>query len=494
MAKKVTTLFIKDTAVNLLVIERKRRQLRVKKWASSPLEPGLVSQGLVLDEAQVAAKVKELFKLEKAKTKKVIVGLSGLNSLYRLITLPELPEALITEAVKREARRVLPMPLDEVYLSYQPIPAPIGERRIFLVAFPRNETDSLIRTLQRAGIKPYVMDLVPLALCRILHEPRSIIVNTRQDYLDIIVIVDGVPQLIHGITLPTEAKSLPEKLSTISEDLDRAVAFYNSSHPEKHIDSTMPVFVCGDLAEAPESWEPLLGRLNYSVSSLPSPLESPEGFSSNEFMVNIGLALKKLTPEKWGVNLSLVNLNALPEVYQPRAVRVSQILVPFAITAAIGAIAFMAFLVQGSLAHNDVLRSQLAPIESVIDQKRQAILTLQSQIKETEAPIEPIEAEANIFNTTFTSLEEGREEVNADLHRIVNLLSLGDVSLTSVKHAGDAVSVVGIAPDEDDIFEYARELRSSSNFSTVMIASITADITVVEETEIERFRFEFLLK
>jgi type IV pilus assembly protein PilM len=58
MAKRVTTLFIRDTGINLLVM--KGRQ--VEKWASLPLEPGLVSQGLVVDEDRVAEKVEQLFK------------------------------------------------------------------------------------------------------------------------------------------------------------------------------------------------------------------------------------------------------------------------------------------------------------------------------------------------------------------------------------------------------------------------------------------------
>ena len=67
MAKKVITLFIRDTGINLLVM--KGRQ--VEKWASLPLEPGLVSQGLIVDEAQVADKVKQLFKETGAKTKRL---------------------------------------------------------------------------------------------------------------------------------------------------------------------------------------------------------------------------------------------------------------------------------------------------------------------------------------------------------------------------------------------------------------------------------------
>ena len=497
MAKEVTTLFIRDTAVSLLVVRGKR----VKKWASLPLEPGLFSQGLVLDEAQVAAKLKELFKLEKVKTKKVIVGLSGHNSLYRLITLPELPELVVAEAVKHEARRVIPVPLDEVYLSYQLLPAPAGEKPIFLAAFPRNVADTLIRTLHRAGIKLYIMDLAPLALCRTVDEPRAIIVNVRLDHLSIIVMADRLPQLIRRLSLPGEAESLSEKLPAITEEFSRTVAFYNSSNPEKPLDSTVPVFVGGELAEAPETWQSVVGKLGYSVSPLPSPVEAPEGFNPNEFMVNIGLALKELSPEKWGMNFSLVNFNALPEVYLPKGIALPNILLPVSVIVGIGLVIFMVFLVQNSMAHTEVLRSQLALTESRIVQQHKEIATLkeqiepmEGQIKQVEAEIEPVEATTNIFKTTFTSLGKGSKKVDGDLSQIVSLLPT-EVNLTEVNHGGSSVTVNGIAQDEDDIFKYARDLRSRGGFSTVIIISIEAYYEEDEGGEIERgFNFEFLLK
>ncbi len=289
MAEKVTTVFVRDDAVNLLVVEGKG----VKKWASLPLEPGLVSDGLVVDEDRVAEELNKLFKLTKIETRRVIAGLSGLNSLYRLISLPELPEAILPEAVKQEAKRVIPVPLDEVYLSYQRLPAPPGETRVFLAVFPRNVTDGLVKTMHLAGVQPYVMDLAPLALCRTLDEPRAIIVNTVLDHLDIMVMEDRLPQLIHRLSLPGEVTSAPERLSAITEEVDRTVDFYNSSHREDPLDSTVPIFVCSELAHLPESWQSLGGKLGSPVSVLPSPVESPEGFDASDFMVNIGLALKE---------------------------------------------------------------------------------------------------------------------------------------------------------------------------------------------------------
>ena len=486
---RVVTLFIRDTAINLLVMKGRR----VDKWATMPLEPGLVSQGLILDEAQVADRLKELFKLEKVTAREVIAGLSGQNSIYRTITLPELPEAVVAEAVKHEARRVIPVSLDEVYLSYQPVPALKEETRLFLVAYPRNMADALLRTLRLAGVEPYLMDLVPLALSRIPDEPRAIIVNARLENLDITIMADRVPQVIRSLPLPSEAESLEEKLPTIAEELNRTVAFYNSSHLEKPLDSTVPVFVCGDLAEAPEIWQSLVGNLGYSVSPLPPPVEYPEGFPANEFMVNIGLALKELLPEKAEANFSIVNLNALPEVYQPKALRMGQILVPIGIAIGIGLLIYVGSLVRSSSSRNDVLRSELAVIEHQVTQHHKDIATLNKDIKQVEAQIEPAEATWGIFDTEFTSLKKGREQVNEDLNKIcINLLP-SEIDLTEVIDSSDSVTVTGIAPDEDYIFRYARLLKG--RFSTVIISSIENRDATEEEEELGLiYDFELLLK
>ncbi|MDH5696412.1 MAG: pilus assembly protein PilM [Dehalococcoidia bacterium] len=484
MAKKVNTIFISDDAVNLVVVEGRR----VKKWASLPLEPGLVSQGLIVDEARVADDLGKLFKLVKERAGKVIAGVSGLNSLYRLISLPELPEAILPEAVKQEARRVIPVPLEEVYVSYQRLPSPPGETRLFLAAFPCNVADALIRTLREAGIEPYIMDLAPLALSRTLDEPRAIIVNVRLDNLDIIVMVDRLPQLIRTLSLPGEAASLSERLPAITEEIDRTIAFYNSSHKEEPLNSTVPMFVCGDLAQAPESWQSLTGKVNCPVSILPSPVESPDSFNPSEFMVNIGLAFKELFPEKAETNVSLVNFNVLPEAYLPKAVPLSAILAPIGIIIGIGLLVYMGFTLRNTMAYNSVLSSELAAIETRIAQEQEEMLTLKAQVTQLEAQIGPAEARTNIFETTFTSLGEDRKQLNRDMSELVSLLPKG-VDLQKVNHGGASVTINGIAPAEGDIFQYARNLKGS--FSSVIISSIKA--REGDEGEIEGFEFELLL-
>jgi type IV pilus assembly protein PilM len=465
--EKVISVFIRDDAVNLLLVEGRL----VKKWASLPLDSGLVREGLVMDENRVAGELDKLFKRAKITTRRVVAGISGFNSLYRLISLPELPEDILPEAVKQEARRVIPVPLEEVYLAYQRLPAPPGETRIFLAAFPRNVADVLVRTMRLAGIQPYVMDLAPLALCRTLDEPRAIIINAMLDHLDVMIMEDRLPQLIHRLSLPGEVTSVEEKLTAITEEVNRTVDFYNSSHREDPLSATVPMYVCSDLVGVTDNWQSLGSRLGCPVSILPSPVESPDGFDAHDFMVNIGLALKEMQPEREGANFSLVNFNALPEVYQPKALSLSSIVSRVGIIAGIGLVILLGFLIHGRSDYVSLLHSQLNPIQSGLAQQIKGIEDMQAQMKQIEAQLGPLAAKAAIFDDTLTSLEAGREGMSGDLVDIVNLAP-GSVRLTGITHQGYKITVNGAAQNKDDILDYAKELRS--NFGDVTVSSIQA--------------------
>jgi type IV pilus assembly protein PilM len=495
MAKRIVTLFIRDESINLLVVNG----LQVEKWARLELEPSLVTQGMINDEAQVADRVRQLLRTEKIGANKVIAGIGGLNSLYRLITLPEMPEALMGEAVKREAKRVMPISPDEVYLSYQPIPSPRGERRLFLAAFPRNRVDALLRTSRRAGVEPYIMDLAPLALSRIPDMPRAIVLNARAEHADIIVIEDRLPQLIRVLSLPSEAKSLKERLPAIIEELNRTVVFYNSSHMEKPLDSNVPLLVAGEVAQERETWQSLSGRLNNPVSLLPSPLESPPDFPANDFMVNIGLALKELAQqrEKADSNFSIVNLNVLPEAYQPKRIPMSKVLVPIIVIIGVGLLGYMGYFVMNNGAQTDVLRSQLALAQRPITERSKEIASLKEQIQQIEPQLKPVEAEiaqvnttAGIFETTLSALDNNRAQADRKLHTITGLREKASIDLLEVNYdkTTDSAEISGTALYEKDIFDYTRALRSSGDFPELII-------TLIESIqEGQGFNFKVLLK
>ncbi|MFC2026580.1 pilus assembly protein PilM [Chloroflexota bacterium] len=520
MAKKVT-LYIEDTDIKLLVTSGKQ----VEKWASLLLEPELVRDGVIIDEERVADGIKTMFRLEGISNKKINVGLGGHNSIFRIISLPELSQSMLPEAVMNEAGRVIPVPLDQVYLSYQQIPSPKGETHVFLVAYPRNSADTLIRTLIEAGLKPQTMELAPLALCRCANVPRAVIINSWLTYLDIVIMSDGIPQVIRSMSLPIDTAALKEKLPAITEELNRTIAFYNSSYPEAPLDSSVPIFVCGDLAEEPDSWESLVGESGYPVSALQPPAEYPEGFSPCKFMVNIGLALKGQLPRGDGNYYSIIDIDAMPSIYKPPGISLVRILVPVAVVVALGAVAWGGYFVKGEYDDTADLRSGLAIKELQVEKKDIEVgllhsteKVLQSQVtsiesdnevllekivdweemvaQQTEANLQPIEAEvkANSMEIMLASLTQGLAGVDDYLEEIVNLVP-EMVTLLNVNYSdGSASSIQGLAPTEGDIFTYAKALRSSVQFSTITISSITETKRSEVGEEITVYKFIFLLE
>jgi len=487
MAKKIT-LYIEDTDIKLLVAKGKE----IDKWASLNLEPSLVRDGVIIDDEQVAESIKNLLKLSGVSVKKISVGISGLNSIFRIITLPELSANLLPEAILNEARRVIPVPLDQVYISYQKLESSPGETRVFLVAYPRNSTDMLINTLQKAGIKSEIMDLAPLALARCANEPKAIIINSWLTYLDVIIMVDRIPQVIRSLSLPTESTEIEEKLPLITEELTRTIAFYNSANPANQLESNVPVLVCGDLAEIPDKWQSTIGSSGYSINALTPPVEYPETFNPSAFMVNIGLALKDQLPKGPDTFHSSIDLNALPESYQTIPFKLSNVIIPLAIIIGIGALAYGGILVKGisdetadinqqierQNNQNDIVRLQNSSLKNEIAIIEEDISPLPEQAAQLETRISSIEEKGIKFKLLLEQLSLGLSFTESELQEVVNLLPV-TIDLHDISYSSDVVLISGVAQDEDDIFGYARALRSSELFNDVIIESIS-DVSIFD--------------
>jgi len=470
MAERVTTLFIEDTAIRFMVARGKQAE----KWASVPLEAGLVKHGLIQDKEKVAAKLKETFNSEKIGNR-IIAGLSEPGSLYRIITLPRLPEAILDEAVKREAERVIPLPQSEIYLGYQIIAQRPDDMQLFLAAFSRNAVDTLTGTLKLAGLKPTSLDLVPLALCRAVDKSTAIVVSLRSSNFEIAVMVDHVPQVIRSLSLPGEAESLIDKLPTIAEELERTVSFYNSGHTDKPLDSTVPVFVDGELANAQDTWPSLVGNLGSTVTPLPSLIQAASDFDPGQYTVNIGLALKENEREAGG---TIVNFNALPRSFRPEKPKFSRIMIP--IGAGVGALVLVFLALQTAAISSDVnnTKSETALAQGRVTQQNTDVTNLKKQVTDVQAKAEPLQnqikaisSDRDTFDNLTGTLTERRDQVNTATSRIVSILP-ASMSINNLNFT-DSISVTGSAIVDADVFAFARKLMDTGLFKSVTLNSIS---------------------
>ena len=464
MARKITTLYIDDTSIRLMVTRGKR----IIKLADAPLDMSLTDVSAKVRDAEVAAKIKHLLKVQKVKTKKVIIGLSGLHCLSRPATVPQLPRAMLDEAVIREARRVLPVPPEQLYISWQIVSAKEGKIQVFMVAIPRQIADTLLGILHQVGLKPYLMDIKPLALSRLVKEATAIIVDVQPKEFDIVIMADGIPQPIRTVSFPQEALSLTERLLMVRDELKRTVQFYNSNNPEKPILPSVTMFVSGELADDPELYESLANELGYRVLPLSSPLKCPKQLDPAYYLVNTGLALKELRKEAGPL---LPNFNILPVPYQPKPFSLARVMALPATAAAIGLIVLLAMTIQDAAASIDSVYSQLGATTFILEQRQSQKKELVESIAALEKKLADTEAARNIFTNAFDSLNKRGDKINGDLEATVNNVVSG-ISLRSISHSGDRLDLNGGAPSEVEVLEYARNLDASGRFSEVTVASI----------------------
>ncbi|MFC2035969.1 PilN domain-containing protein [Chloroflexota bacterium] len=468
MAKKIVTLYIDESSLRLMITDGKQ----VIKWADLSLEPGLIDSTTVIKEAEFVDKIRQLFEVQKVKDKKIIVGMSGLHCLTRPITLPHLPEAMLDEAVQREAAAVLPVPVEELYISWQTIPAPEEKTQVFLVATPRKTVDNVLQALQQADLKPSFMSLKPLLLARVVKEATAIIVDVQTTEFDIAIMTDGVPQPVRTIPFAKEALPWQDKLTVIRSELDRTITFYNSNNPEKPLASSVPIYASGELANETQLCQSLSDELGYPVLLLSSPLECPEELDLSRYSANIGLVIQKLLSGK-EAGPSIINLNALPASYQPKPISLTNIVgLPSAIIVA-GLLVFLLMLVQSSSADIESLRTQLNTTDVSLQRMQAQRLKLTENISELERKIVELETSRDSFTTAVSSLEEQTDNFNSDLEVAIESLPSG-ISLSSISHANSILTISGQAPNTKRVLSYLLKLDTSGRFGDIAITNMNS--------------------
>lgn len=460
MAKITVTLYVDDRSIRLMETAGKV----VRAWASAPLEPGLIEGGVVKDEEKVVARIKWLLDDRGIASKRVILGMTGLRSLSMVAELPRLADNLLVEAVMRECSRVLPVPLEELYVSWMTLPSPKKRIRAFAAALPRDPTDSLLQAVRNAGLTPYLMDIKPLALARLATEANAMIVDVQSREYDIVILGKGIPQPIRTIPLTDEGLSWQEKLSMVRDDLLRTMEFYDSNNPENPIPPEMPVRVSGELADQPEACKSLSADLDRPVLPLLLPFQYPQEWSHNHFAVNAGLAIKAVSPG--GKPASLVaKLDVLPPAYQPKSFSVSRVATLSGAAVAFSLIIPLVALIQMNSSDINELRARLETTTADMEQMKVERRELTKTLVQTETS-------RDAFAAALETLNMQQEGLNAAL-QVATALLPESVVLADINHDGSVLALQVDSFTEPEVLAYARSLESRVEFSEVAVAQMT---------------------
>jgi hypothetical protein len=483
MWNDLVTLYIDDTSLRLLVCQGQV----MKKWAIQKLEPGLIKGGLVLQEAEVTNKIKQLMQSQEVKTRKVILGFSGTRSLTRPATLPQLPKAMLPEAVVREARRVLPVPLDQLYLFWHTIPGPKGKIQIYIAATPRNTVDALVKAIRGAGLEPSRMAIKPLSLTKLVPADAAILVDLQPNEFDIAIMVDGVAQPIRTITLPSEEISAEQKSTMISNDVDRTIKFFDTNNPGKPLDPRVPIYVSGEILGKPDLQNILAHKTGHPVMILTPTLKGPDEVDPERYSINIAMATKTARPGR-ETTFPIADMNLLPVPYQPKPISLTKVMGIPGVIALAGLVIPMIMMMQNVSNVIDSTQNQLNLTNQLINKQTLQRTNLKKQVTDLQNQVNALKEPNDQLSLALDFLSVHQEYTKGDL--MITLSKIGPaITLTSITASEGTLTLNGSAPNKEDVYtyaqailQYARELDASKRYSQTIVSSITVNPPEIEPT------------
>jgi type IV pilus assembly protein PilM len=450
------TVNIEDSSVKITSVRGKRVVFAIE----TPLQPGWVQNGVVMEKAHVGQVINMVLAQYRIREKEVSACVSGIHSVYRVVYVPKLDRSLLVEAARKEMERVIPVPLDSLYTSWSDIKVSEHETALCLVGLPFDNVNSVSDVLKLAGLQVKYLELKPLSISRVIDEKTAIMLNVQSNSFDLTIINDGIPEMVRSLPFAGAGMSDSDRVAMVKEEIDRTVNFYNSSHPNSQLNNHTPCILSGYYRET------LSMMLGYAVKPAPVLLMYPEGQDDNIFTANTGLALRTLN------RLTRVDVNVIPRA----APAAGQAAPTGASPLPLVVLVICALAVGGMFIVNSIAESETAKLQVQVDEKAKLLSDIRvSYGDETSKLTAERLSYQKILDTVkapLTFMATQRNAANRDIGAAISVLP-ATIYLTNIIVGSTSIELSGAAPSEDILLNYARELRKLGIYNLVLIKSVS---------------------
>lgn len=125
--------------------------------------------------SETANIIQKLMVKTGATTNKVVASLPNNIVFVSVIDMPVMTEKELKSAIEWEARRYVPLPLEEVTLSWSVLSDPLtpNQLKVLLTAVPTTVIDNYLKMFRLANLEPLALEIEALALIRALVGPKT---------------------------------------------------------------------------------------------------------------------------------------------------------------------------------------------------------------------------------------------------------------------------------------------------------------------------------
>lgn len=166
---------LSDLSLKIANLKKTKKGLRLVSYGEWQIPQGLIVQGEIKNEDEVAAIIKNAVHSLKLPPF-AAASLPEEKAFLQVIQLPKLKQEEIKGAATFEAENYIPFPVDTVYLDARevsPIKNSLDHMDVLLAAHPKQIVDSYLSCLTKAGLVPKVLEIESLATARALVEKET---------------------------------------------------------------------------------------------------------------------------------------------------------------------------------------------------------------------------------------------------------------------------------------------------------------------------------
>jgi len=213
-------------AANLKLVELAGRAHQLRTYAMRPTPSGLIHEGLISDPNALAEELKALVKEARTKKRHVVTALANQVAITRIIQVPRMDRKELEEAIRWEAERYIPFPIEEVVLDFDLLDDPDkleegAEMEVVIAAAKEETVIQLVETLFAADLEPVIIDLKPFAGLRTL-QPRLAPEDVEQPLVTLYLEVGAESSSL--VFLKGERPLLVRTLGIAGRDFTQAIA------------------------------------------------------------------------------------------------------------------------------------------------------------------------------------------------------------------------------------------------------------------------------
>jgi type IV pilus assembly protein PilM len=174
--KPIFGLDIGFSSLKVMQLDNRSKKPLVLGYGMTPFDPTAIDEGVITDPDLIADAAYKLFKdniVGDISSRRVVLTIPSLRTFTRTVNLPKLKDNDISEAVRLEAEQYIPVPLDNLYMSYTTVTQNNNETVVLAVAVPKKVIDSYMDLAKVMGLEVVAIETTILSAGRLYNQAEN---------------------------------------------------------------------------------------------------------------------------------------------------------------------------------------------------------------------------------------------------------------------------------------------------------------------------------